>query len=565
MHLSEQNNEKPCLVETGRGFSVSYKNRFLYSKYDPSKAVMQSVSALSVLPGTLILACSPCLCYGLKELCDSLPDGCFVLGCECDAVLCDFARTHLADSLSRFYLVPPDKLSELPLSICRGASCSSRLFGEDFPPRGTFRRVVRIDFSAGVQFSPAFYAGLSRSCEESVAQFWKNRITLVRLGRKYSRNLMRNIARLPSCSPFSLFMHRICRPVAVFGAGESMEQTARSLLPFRAQFYVIAADAALSPLISLGITPDAVVCQESQSVIARAFIGTGGLSYTLFCDITSWPGAFSLLPQCNNVCCFSCRYDDTDFFSRLGKYRILPPEISALGSVGLSAVQIALLLRSSAAVPVFVSGLDFSYTPGVTHVRGAPARVALLSSSSRTVPPLACGASFSDGSLRVPSKDGKQVFTIPSLLSYAHLFQSYFSGTPSLFDSGKSGIPLGIPCSSDFSGACVSVSSGNNGSTCSFNDVEIRKDTELAGRIASFYDEEEKDLLELKEILSHGQNMNEAERNQKIQDLLSGREYLYLHFPDGYRLSSAPSFLKRVRAEIDFFLKDISIGRKLLC
>lgn len=562
--MSEQNNEKPCLVETGRGFSVSYKNRFLYSKYDPSKAVLQSVSAASVLPGTLILACSPCLCYGLKELCDSLPDGCFVLGCERDAVLCDFARIHLPVSLSRFFLVSPEKLSELPLSICGGASCPSTLFGRDFPQRGTFRRVIRIDFSAGVRFSPAFYAELSRACEESIAQFWKNRITLVRLGRKYSRNLMRNLARLPLCRPLGSLMHGISRPVAVFGAGESLEQTARGLLPFRKQFYVIAADAALSPLLSLGMTPDAVVCQESQSVIARAFIGIGGSSFTLFCDMTSWPGAFSLLPRCNDVCCFSCRYDDTVFFSRLGKYRILPPEISALGSVGLSAVQIALLLRSSDTVPVFVSGLDFSYTPGVTHVRGAPARIALLASSSRTMPPLACGASFSEGSLSVPSKDGKQVFTIPSLLSYAHLFQSYFSGIPSLYDSGKSGIPLGIPCSSDFSGACASASAGNTGGTFPVSDYEIRKDTELAGRIASFYDEEEKALLELKEILSRGQNMDEAERNKKIMDLLSGREYLYLHFPDGYRLSSAPSFLKRVRAEIDFFLKDISVGRKLL-
>jgi hypothetical protein len=43
---------------------------------------------------------------------------------------------------------------------------------------------------------------------------------------------------------------------------------------------------------------------------------------------------------------------------------------------------------------------------------------------------------------------------------------------------------------------------------------------------------------------------------EKIESLAKKREYLFLHFADGERFKSDLSFLKRVRIEIDFFLKD---------
>lgn len=47
-------------------------------------------------------------------------------------------------------------------------------------------------------------------------------------------------------------------------------------------------------------------------------------------------------------------------------------------------------------------------------------------------------------------------------------------------------------------------------------------------------------------------------KEEKLLNLLEQHEYLYLHFPDGYKKPNlSQSFLKRIRAEIDFFLKDI--------
>ena len=58
--------------------------------------------------------------------------------------------------------------------------------------------------------------------------------------------------------------------------------------------------------------------------------------------------------------------------------------------------------------------------------------------------------------------------------------------------------------------------------------------------------------------------MSETERRVEIEKLLAAREYLYLHFPDGLKASFDLSFLKRVRAEIDFFIKDIEVGKSIL-
>jgi len=68
----------------------------------------------------------------------------------------------------------------------------------------------------------------------------------------------------------------------------------------------------------------------------------------------------------------------------------------------------------------------------------------------------------------------------------------------------------------------------------------------------------------IKNILSSGRNMSEDERRVEIEKLLAAREYLYLHFPDGLKASFDLSFLKRVRAEIDFFIKDIEVGKSIL-
>ena len=68
--------------------------------------------------------------------------------------------------------------------------------------------------------------------------------------------------------------------------------------------------------------------------------------------------------------------------------------------------------------------------------------------------------------------------------------------------------------------------------------------------ITDFLTSQHKNLLEIKDILTGKKDAT------NLEQLLQKCGYLYLHFPDGHtgpKLSS--DFLKRIRAEIEFFLK----------
>ncbi|MFC2478403.1 MAG: 6-hydroxymethylpterin diphosphokinase MptE-like protein [Treponema socranskii subsp. buccale] len=592
--LTENDDGNPRPVQTEGGISVLYKGRYLYSKYAPEKAIKRTVLSKPVAPGTLVLACSPVLCLCLAELCASLPENCFVLGCEFDAVLYDFSLKYIPHDIARFALLSPDELPKLPFMLTkRRAETKSGAF---LPPAGTFRRVLRADFSAGTQFFPQHYAALTEAAENAVMRFWKNRITLIKFGRRFSRNLFRNIARLPRSCPIENLTQSVEKPIIVFGAGESMEKTARSIRSVQSAFYIVAADAALAPLFRFGIEPDAVVCEEAQSVIAPFFLGANGKRFRVFAGITSWPKLFDLSD--GTICYFSPHYDDTAFFDSLVVRRILPCIMPPLGSVGLTATKIALMLRKTDRIPVFVTGLDFSYRAGTTHARGSAPHTARLASSFRISPAANYEAAFGCSMQKIIGKDGSPFFTSPALLSYVQTFRAYFSESPNLFDAGTTGIELGIPQKDaddlireivntvgaerdrrkkDANGAETIVGqkdSENDIARTGTDEKAVHAKKTFTERTAfserkalsvrNFYEKEECALERLKNILSSGRNMSEDERRVEIEKLLAAREYLYLHFPDGLKASFDLSFLKRVRAEIDFFIKDIEVGKSIL-
>ena len=592
--LTDDDNGNPRSVQTEGSISVLYKGRYLYSKYAPEKAIKRTVLSKPVAPGTLVLACSPVLCLCLAELCASLPENCFVLGCEFDAVLYDFSLKYIPHDIARFAMLSPDELPKLPFMLTkRRAETKSGAF---LPPAGTFRRVLRADFSAGTQFFPQHYAALTEAAENAVMRFWKNRVTLIKFGRRFSRNLFRNIARLPRSCPIENLAQSVEKPIIVFGAGESMEKTARSIRSVQSAFYIVAADAALAPLFRFGIEPDAVVCEEAQSVIAPFFLGANGKRFRVFAGITSWPKLFDLSD--GTICYFSPHYDDTAFFDSLVVRRILPCIMPPLGSVGLTATKIALMLRKTDRVPVFVTGLDFSYRAGTTHARGSAPHTARLASSFRISPAANYEAAFGCSMQKIIGKDGSPFFTSPALLSYVQTFRAYFSESPNLFDAGTTGIELGIPQKDaddlireivntvgaerdrrkkDANGAETIVGqkdSEDDIARTGTDEKAVHEEKTFTERTAfserkalsvrNFYEKEECALERLKNILSSGRNMSEDERRVEIEKLLAAREYLYLHFPDGLKASFDLSFLKRVRAEIDFFIKDIEVGKSIL-
>ena len=123
----------------------------------------------------------------------------------------------------------------------------------------------------------------------------------------------------------------------------------------------------------------------------------------------------------------------------------MPPANKPFGSVGLTAVYYALKFRKDETVPVYVTGLDFSYSTGLTHTKGALAGLLRLIQTNRLLAPQNYAAAFGPGTERIMDKNGRPVITTPTLKSYAAMFKSFFAGEKNLFDAGESGIDLGLP------------------------------------------------------------------------------------------------------------------------
>ncbi|WP_296694018.1 6-hydroxymethylpterin diphosphokinase MptE-like protein [Treponema sp. UBA7567] len=543
--------EEPCLVKAGQGFSVLYKNRFLYSKYSPQKAIEQTVANLDILPQTLILCFSPCLWYGLKELLTKIPKDSLILGIEADKKLFELAEKKLNEikkschqDSKKILLTSPSKIEALIKTLPH------------------FRRTVSIEMSGGTFFYKTLYSQTALFSQNFIASFWKNRITLVKMGRLFCKNFFRNLREIPAeqsiphCSPFFL------RPFIVFGAGESTETFLLSVSKKTLQkCTVLAVDAALPVLLKHKIQPDFIIAVESQLAIEKAYIGANKTKAAIISDLASRPAV--LRHTKGRHLYFYSEFSESEFLKSAESKGILPAKIPPLGSVGLTAVYLALFMRFDSNVPVFVTGLDFSYSLGFTHARGAPAHTARLISSNRFKPVENYDAAFKADAKTVPGKNGT-VITDTALKNYAALFVNYFKDSKKLYDAGFSGLNLSLPSvtTEQIENFCQPLGQKKEGEfdalyeqnkkNSSSSDIKIKTKTYLL--------EEKNALLRIKELLSKGEKAAPAPTpnlRAEIENLLSKREYLYLHFPDGYRFEAGNlSFLKRISNEIDFFLKN---------
>lgn len=559
--MTENNsNEKPRLVNAGQGFSilntVNYKGRFLYSKYSPDKAVVAAVNRLQVLPQTLVVICSPCLWYGLNELCDLLPENCSIIALEADDALLELAEDSLLDQSQKqrvklFSLNEPQKVNEYLLQNTNA---------------GNFKRALRIDFSAGVSFSAELYDGAFTAIQETINTFWKNRITLVKMGRLYARNIFRNAYSLTKSFLLDEKAGTVRKPVIVFGAGESTKHTldilalkAKDEPDFLKKYFLLATDASLPVFNAYGITPDAVAGLEAQAAIEKAYIGSAGKKITLFTDISSRPQIKDILG--GETVFFATKYAECCFLNGLRDCGLIKSFIPAMGSVGLAAVYIALTLRYDDTVPVFITGLDFSFSTGATHAKGAPAHLARLSSTQRFNAVENYDAAFKNGTFCFTGKDSRLTRSDSILSSYAFSFKAIFEKTPALFDAGCSGLELGIPFADD---SLVLQSASSAADLSSYESGSIPEQRKSC--VEEFYRNEFLALTKIKDLLKNGDNSEYRDMsvplNEQLAVLLKTREYLYLHFPDGYKFSTDISFLKRIRAEINFFIKDISYAVK---
>lgn len=546
--------ERPALLETGKGASVVYRGRALYSRHDPSRNPVTSATTAIIPPETLVLCISPLLGYGLDILLEKLPADCLVLALEADEELMALSIASIDERVrahERFRYV-------------RTASSERVIEYIDALALPPFRRCLRLDLSAGATLNADFYLETTRLVDDYISRYWKNHVTLMRLGRGFARDFFANLATVPTSRPLERGMAN--KPVLVAGAGPSLDDTLPFIKEHRDELFLLAVDTALGTLSLAGIRCDAVIVVESQFWIERAFAGNLNSRIPVFADLTARPAAVN---ACGGpVSFFLSEYAHTRFLDRFTATIPGVPVIPPLGSVGLAALYLARFIGDSDSSVLF-TGLDFSFGKGLTHSRGAPASLETYVRADRFSPPGSSVPSLAPRVAEASGKNGNAVYSDPLLSSYASLCGSFFANVKPVFlDIGQTGLSTGLARATHAEAAeylAERAGAGAHAKACTPSDAcasakacTPAKDRGLCDKTA-IHDLllAERNRLETARGILTGE-IPQSDNGAGLDGILRECDYLYLHFPDGYRgHTSEQAFLRRVRVEIDYFLKTI--------
>lgn len=419
---------EPRLVEAGRGYTVTYKGKYLYSPRHPQKTAVRRSERIEIAPNTLIFVPSLGLGYGLVELLTKLPQHCHVLCVELDEKLFKLALD------SGVNLPKSEKLTIIRIDRPQQAAAAVHPLG-----LWHFRRLLPLHLSGGYQLYRDKYRAVQQALEEEIHLFWQNKLTLVAMSRLWLKNLFTNLSLLPRAQDMAAL--GTAAPILVAGAGASLEKSMDSIMKIRDRLTVMAVDTSLPALVSAGIVPDLVFTMEAQIYNLEDFLPFHDPDLKILCDLTANPQTLRLFPR---LYFYSSRFYPLSLFSRLERNGLLPTCLSPRGSVGVAAVEAALLLTRG---PVLITGLDFSYPNKLTHARGTPTHLRLHSESSRTRPGtvMVFEALLKRPRLYLEDKAKNRILTDLVLQSYAAQLRRIVKTSDRVFDLGPTGLPLGAP------------------------------------------------------------------------------------------------------------------------
>jgi hypothetical protein len=538
-----------------RGLPFVRNGITLLSEHDPVRLSNRIADTVNVRDKTLFFCPSPLFGYGLDRLLSRIeteaPNSA-ILCIEADPQLYQLAVKSIGGSLTsnrKLHIT----------NICEAAGLCS-FIRETWGERA-FRRIETVKFTGGWQLYPELYNSLIFTIHREIAVGWSNALTLAKLGRLYIRNAVQNLSLMQSFPTVNELSFGES-PVLVLGAGPSLDEILDSLDihlhdNFRNRekrnFKIICVDTCAAALKDRNIIPDLVVILESQHWNLRDFIGCGNFNVSAAVDISALPQSAKIFDSQSFV--FFTPWTSLRIFERLKKSDLLPAIIPPLGSVGLSAVEIA---RRVSCGKIICAGLDFSFSVDKHHARSTSGHYAKINTHNRFKSVLNPSA-LDDIYFTVVSKSGRTVRSSHNMRNYRNLFEQEFGGDRRLFDIVGSGLPLGVN-TLDMD-EVIKILDTYAGSPA-VHPCELKKN-KTGEKLKSFIKAEKDRLEKLKNILT-GET---ADGEAGVNILLDECNYLWAHFPDcsgGCRPSTAEiahgskealSFLKRIRAEIDPMVK----------
>ncbi|MCL2478869.1 MAG: DUF115 domain-containing protein [Treponema sp.] len=551
----------PRELPASRGFCIVYRGKTLLSRIDPVGQAERIARSITARERTLYVCPSPLYGYGLSVLLENLKSNSAILCIEADPLLFDLSQKSMKSLIEtakgRIALVQAETGPYAGAAICDQAA---KIWGQR-----SFRRTEQVHLTGGWQLFPEIYEKLTAVLQKDIASSWGNAMTLIKLGRLYMKNAVRNLALLPAANSIAALNYG-SRPVLVLGAGPGMDimldeiagrlracddanQQAR---PFR----IICADTCLPSLRERGIKPDLAVVLESQHWNLRDFLNVKGWKIAAAFDLSALPSSTRVLD--GEIYFFMTPWTELHIFERLKQAGLLPPALAPLGSVGLTAAGIAGHISRG---PVITAGLDFSFTIDAYHARSSPGHLARLAAANRFKTLLNAETAFRDGTFAVKSKSGNPVRSDPALRNYRNLFEEEFSSSNRFYEISGPGLSLGLKILDPGKAADMLMQPGAqpgfDADAAEQNAVKKQTDkSAIKNATVEFIGNEKNYLLKLRGILTGQIQAGPAE----LEGLLDTCDYLWAHFPEcaaagGRRPAGSDiGFLKRVRMEIEPFL-----------
>lgn len=524
-------NTGPLLIDTGRGFSVLYNNRHLYSPTDPLKRAVLRSNQIELQNETLYIVSSPLLFYGVKELLERLPASSHIICFESSKSLYNLSIEHIPEIL----LV--SKLCSF-ISSTKAQDIFSTIENIGI---WNFRRVKALTLNGGYSLNSSVYNNIFNKIDMNIQEYWKNRMTLIHMGPLWIKNIFLNLYKIEKDKKIStIFAHPKTEcPVLVTGAGESLENSINFIKEKRDFFKILAVDTSVSVLLENGIEPDFIIAVDAQIYNFYDFLEVKNKEIPLFFDITGYSG----IPNVLNGLLFPfiSNFANTRLLKRLEQYNLLPEKVPALGSVGLTAIYHALKITSN---NVFYTGLDFAYKIGKSHANGSPRNLSELIVSTRLNPMEQPDIYYSRP--LIFSKDKKNTNCITDLIlsSYAELMVENFGDTDRLFDIGTYGLNSG-------------------GKLTEPDDLSLHKKCKGAKYpepkkgIGSFIEFRKNELKMLSDLYNsvYKYLAGESENSRGLLELLKEADYVFLHFPDkSPEPTLDPVFLKRILVSCGYYI-----------
>ena len=501
----------PRLEDTGRGLTVFFESRYLYSKYEPMLRSRRAAELAPTENRCIYVVPSPLLGYGLDILAKRIPDDSIILAIEISESLM---------ALCAPYARKNDRVIYVRLS-------SFAALNEVFNSIGpwNYRKIRRVDLGAGSSLNPKLYDELIGFLIDALTNYWRNRNTLLRLGRQWIRHVYANLCELAyGLSDIQSVNNLIIDKVPiVVGAGPSLEEALLFIRKYREKLWVMATDSAVSALLNYKIKPDAAVVLETQAWNLLDFHDTKGSGIAVVADLSSYPPSLSYI---GGPCyLYSSRFAELEFLRKLEACGVRDFTLDPLGSVGLVAIEIALARWDGS---VLLAGLDFGYSHGKTHARGTAYHRWQLSCLNRLNP----HPGWETLMLRTLNQNQD---TDSVLHGYATLLRRRFSDTGRLYVLSSSGMDLNLPLLKD----TEAILSENQKKM-----TRGKETSNWAAKAAEFIDAQ---LGRLQEIIDSWEvYMRDANEKSRLLRAIGKMDEVYADFPDAESLPKGDeSFLVR--------------------